>query len=383
MQKTLIHSLIWILLCVPAYGALVERYVNTGADAAGDGTTSALSSGDNSHAYQGAEAWQAAEVTDLQVAGDSHTVYFAATGGAADDFGAPGLIISTTWNSGAANRLTMQQTDRSADGVWSDSVYRMTASNNQTVINVRGNYNTLRNVQVLSPVTAGNTATAIQVNNVAGGGSDNVFDGCLLKGSGEGASHSGFLMQDGDNTATIFNCTVDSFHRSLNQNGATVNLYNTVLYNAYGDGIRCVGATLNLSNSVNHVTPGSNAYSTSVATFNFDSILSTEPFGDNALNAVDLDWDNEFVDANNANADFHPVSGGNILVAGVNDPSSGEYSNDIAGEAYVTDSWARGVYAGEAGGSGQFISIISKEFWTNFLQDLIDGTRSLQFGKAA
>ena len=107
-----------------------------------------------------------------------------------------------------------------------------------------------------------------------------------------------------------------------------------------------------------------------------DYCVSDDGDGTNSLGPVSLDWDNEFVDANNG--DFTPIEGGNILVAGQNDPGSGLFSTDIIGASYVTDSWSRGAYAGAASTGQLQIFFFSKDYrhndyWRNFLQDGIHG----------
>ena len=99
--------------------AAVERFVDTAADAGGDGTTRNHSSGDSTHAYASGSAWESAENTDLVAAGDTHRVRCA--GSTADTT----TVDINGWTVDADRFVTYQGDDVGGDGfndgalVWS------------------------------------------------------------------------------------------------------------------------------------------------------------------------------------------------------------------------------------------------------------------------
>ena len=356
MRKALILTL-FLFLCGPVFGAEVVRYVDTGS-AGGDGTTTALT-GANA-AYASLATWNTGEATNLVTAEDTHVVNCAASTGVNDT-----PLTESGWTSSATYFPRIQGTDFT--GVWADSAYIIEGTN-EAVVTISETYFEISNIQVLVNETGAGQAYGIRmVSGVL------LIDGVLVKGvcSGTGQAYG---IHTSVGTANVVNSAVFGFRSGADtqfygfrSESGTMNVYNSVVYDCYQGYFRWTGA-MGITNSV-----------AATCTDDFGGLSQPSPIsycvsddgdGTNSLGPVSGNWANEFTNA--AAGDFTPVSGGNILVAGANDPGSGLFSTDIIGASYVTDSWARGVYA-EATGITTGFMMISKDFWKNFFQDGIKG----------
>lgn len=226
--------------------ANIVRYVDTGSDAAGDGTTAATSSGDNTHAYQSQNQWEAAEQTDLDTANNTHTVHCNRTnGGGIDQLRC--LILG--WTMSATDFLTIIADDFPADGIYDNTKYLLENNDDQSdAMNIREDYVRVVNLQILVTATTG-TKKGIVIEQV-GVANDVRIDSCFIKGtcSGTGVGY-GIQVNDNSLTAIIFNTVVTGFRSGADTqfagiiNGSCVNLYvyNCTLYNNYY-GVRDAGA---------------------------------------------------------------------------------------------------------------------------------------------
>ena len=161
--------------------ALITRYVNPGADPNGNGTTSALTSGDNSHAYDSLSAWEAAEQTNLVADGDSHRVLCAGT--VADTT----LLNMSGWTTGPSNTITIEtdlgQSDgRNTGATYSTSHYRL-ETNGQSIFH-DNDYVTYIGVQVRTQTTSGQSVRTSPSGNKTG----MIFDGCRICNDTESAN---------------------------------------------------------------------------------------------------------------------------------------------------------------------------------------------------
>jgi hypothetical protein len=201
------------------------------------------------------------------------------------------------------------------------------------------------------------------------------FDSCLFKGvtTGTGGGH-GLRINDSSATVFVYSCVFYDFDADAEFDGivansvSTISVYNSTFYNIAGSAL--VEATG--SSFATNVTIGDTGTADFTGWDNIDYCCTESGDGTNSNGPLSLDWDNEFVDANNG--DFTPVSGGNILVAALNDPGSGLFSNDIAGNPFETDNWSRNAYAGPtSSGVTTGFHIISKDFWRTFFLEGLNG----------
>lgn len=331
--------------------AEVERYVNTAADPGGNGTTPALSGGN--HAYQSLQSWSIAEQTNLVIAGDNHIVRVATTGGPSDTTPAG---IAGAWVTGSGNDILVQGTDFPADGIFDPTAYVLATSSSGpvvTALTISEDYVTVRNLQITSTTTSTGGGGAISIASL-NPSSLVVVDGCIVGGSSDGTGvHYGIACGSFAGTIAVINTTIQGFVRGAQNTqgavnitfGTTLSFYNNVFYGNYWGIRRQFTGTVTVKNCA--VGNNSDDFN---GTMTIDNCVSDDGDGTNSLGPLDGDWLKEFVDADNG--DFTPVEGGNILVAGLNDPGSGLFSTDILGDSYVIDAWARGAYAGIGGGGG-------------------------------
>ena len=256
--------------------AEVVRYVNPGADASGDGTTSALTSGDNTHAYQSLSAWEAGEQTNLISATDTHVVKCAGTTADTTNMSIAG------WATNSSYYITIEADEAQSDGRY-DGPDAYSAS-----------------YYVLAPTAGGNSIQVQQANTVVRGiqmrrtgssswmirnysGTDAIIDGvrfsatqnfaCLRASeivSGTtitscifdytGSSYGGGIIQCENNITTFNNNFIygDGSSVGLDPNAVTVaNFYNNVFYDC-GDDIDTT-ATPTWTNSGTNATNSSNS----------------------------------------------------------------------------------------------------------------------------
>lgn len=276
--------------------AEILRYVDTGSDAGGDGTTSATSSGDNTHAYQSLNAWEAAEQADLDTANNTHTVHCNRTNsGAADTI----AVDVTGWTTSATDFITIIADDFPADGIFDTTKYNLALTNVNNLL-IRENYVRVEKLQVVCTETGTSNSRGIYLTIVDAGGSDIRIDSCIVKGicSGTGTGR-GILVEDVDATVTIFNTVVfgflsgaDTGFAGINLNQGTSVVYNCTVFNCYygitgaGTAINCVlfnntddalTATLDYCATDQHAGGGTNGVDISAT---WDTTCFTAPEAD-------------------------------------------------------------------------------------------------------
>ena len=219
--------------------AEIIRYVDTGSDAAGDGTTSATSSGDNTHAYQSLFAWDVAEQTNLDTANNTHTVHCNRTNGGGED---TTMVTINGWITSATDFITITQDDFPADGVFDGTKYVL--HNNDTdaqTLLIQDDHVRVIDFQIKVTETGANTRIGIMVSGIAGGNYI-VLDSVFVKGvcSGTGISY-GIRVNDSSTLLDIYNCIVTGFKSGADtdfigiyvDNCTTANIFNTDVYGCY------------------------------------------------------------------------------------------------------------------------------------------------------
>jgi len=252
----------------------VERFVDTAADAGGDGTTRNHSSGDSTHAYASLAAWESAEGADLVTATDTHRVRCA--GSTAD-------TTETTVNGFTTNSsffVTIQGDDVGGDGfydgnlVWSTSHYRMEVSGGFRALRIQNDFTVVDGIQLQctknssfafclqleKPSTiarncritsVGNTVEAglslgdNTIANVNGLAYNNIVFDCA--GLGIRAEASGTSAQTFDvYNNTVFDCTTGIKNGTDNAD-LTYNFFNNAFFNNTTD-----MSLIEVSATVNH-----------------------------------------------------------------------------------------------------------------------------------
>lgn len=200
----------------------IVRYVDTGADAGGDGTTPATSSGDNTHAYQSLNAWDAEEETDLTGGGgDTHTVRCNRTNSGGIDTGRVQLL----WTTSAADDLNIIADDFPAGGIYDGTKYVLHNDDaTDDAIQSRTGFLHLVNLQVLVTEASTNNRYGISyINSPAG--ADSTINSCIFKGvcSGTGEGQ-GIKVNHANMTITIYNTPVYGFFASSDIGFKAINI---------------------------------------------------------------------------------------------------------------------------------------------------------------
>lgn len=298
--------LLILVLCVPVYGAEIVRYIDTGSDAAGDGTTSATSSGDNTHAYQSLNAWEAAEETDLDTANNTHIVHCNRTNGGGTDQLHTRI---TGWTTSATDYITIIADDFPSDGIWDNTKYIFDNNAAHTVIDIREDYVRLINLQFLVTVAPNDNWDGIIFTGL--GTSVIYINSCIIKGVSAGTGSSrGILLNIADTTLNLYNTEIygfisggDTGFRGIQINNTTnTNIYNCTLYNNYSGILQQAGTVTAINCAVfNNTDDFTNTITMTYCASDDDHT------GDSATNVQITqsadDWAALVVDA--AGGDFH------------------------------------------------------------------------------
>jgi hypothetical protein len=343
----------------------IVRYVDTGADAGGDGTTSATSSGDNTHAYQSLNAWEAAEGADLDTANNTHTVHCNRTNGG----GVDQLICEILgWTTSATDDITVIADDFPTDGKWDSSAYILENNDDQAhAFNFREEYVTLRNLQILLTTTSG-TRQAVRVESV-GASNYLLIDSCIIRGvcSGAGVSY-GLYPSDADTIMEIVNTVIygfvsgaDTDFRAVRCRG-TISFYNCTIFGNY-TAINQFAETCTMKNCVifNNTDDFSGTITCDYCASD-DANASTYTNGED-FTAEATDWNKVFTGYSSSPADVTLKNyTTNPCCVGEGDDTPGStfsYSDDIIGTAR-TSVWDIGAFelVAAAPAAGQVIRVI-------------------------
>jgi hypothetical protein len=325
--------------------AEILRYADTGSAAGGDGTTPALSGGN--HAYQSINAALAAEKQDLtDGGGDTFRLVCARSGGGGKDT-TTFRIDAGDWTTNATSYITIESSDFPSDGIWDDTAYVI--HNNDSALamcEITTGHVRFNNMQIEVTESAGHRQ-GLRFDGSANP-SDHFVSNCIFKGNCSGGNGANAITANGTNlNVTIYNSIAYDFVDGATAGytgfvgwSVTIEIYNCTVYNCYTGYLENVAGSTIKNCAIGNCADDFNVGDT------IDYCCSDDGDGTNANGPLSGSWANEFVDA--GNGDFTPVSGGNILVAGQDDPGSGLFSTDITGAAYSTGSWARGAFAGPA-----------------------------------
>ena len=343
-RKVLQPQLIGESSPVSSTATQVIRYVDTGAVAGGDGTTAALTSGNGTHAYAGLQIAETAEAGNISAATGSNE-YFefrcAASTGVAD-----GPVSFSGWiTQSPDNSITVYATDFPVDGIVDWTKYHLHNDNTtQNTLNIGETNMFFKDLQLR--VTGG---TAERYGFYSASGEVYELRRCIVVGEGMSGCTGARGISNGSGSQNIMNCTITGFINGVDRdfygiydNTGQLNIHNTVVWNCYR------GITHNFTGGPTE------AFNCAVGnciddfrTVTAISCISDDGDGSDSIGPKNGggDWSGDFVDPDNGN--FTPVAGGNILVAGLNDPGSGLFLTDIIRALYVIDSWSRGAYSSD------------------------------------
>ena len=366
-NKTNILGLLLLCICFACQveAANIVRYVDTGSDAAGDGTTAATSSGDNTHAYQSLNAWEAAEQTDLDTANNTHTVHCNRTnGGGVDQL----LCTILGWTTSATDYITITADDFPSDGVWDGTKYLLENNNDaQEAMRIRTEYVRIRKMQILVTTTSG-TRYGLNISSV-GSPSSFIIDSCIFKGDCTGTGLTvGVYVNDADAEIVMYNTIAYGFVSGVNTafygvytpNITSFAISNCTVYSNYV-GIRTAAAAV-----VKNCAVGNNVndfYGGGSPTFTIDYIVSDDNHSGDCANywsaptAGTGDWTSDFA---TPGSDFTLlVTATDLIDDGLADLFAED--DDIIGTARPqAGGWDIGAYefvAAAPPGGGQFIMI--------------------------
>jgi len=313
-----IAFLILILICVPCWGAAdVVRYVDTGAAAGGDGTTSGTAN-DGHQAYVSLFAWEEAEQADLVTAETKHIVHCNRTNGGGKDTTSCYLY---SWTTDATHYPVITQDDFPSDGIYDDSKYVLSVTNDECVYG-RINLCKLLNLQIESIETdAGEAAGVVVRSDLATGTVGIVIDSCIIKGvcSGTGSAY-GVKSVDGD--WTIQNSTIYGF-----VSGADTN-FNAIRMTTSGHVNNVFNCTV-YGNFNGVLNGGGTSYASNTTAFN----NSDDIYGTVSMSYCATDDGDE--DGNNGNITITQTGGTPAYAALVTNAAAGDFSvTDTSSQLY-------------------------------------------------
>lgn len=232
----LLFLLILCLFLLPRFGyaADIVRYVDTGADAGGDGTTAAISSGDNTHAYQSLNQWESAEGADLDTANNTHTVHTNRTNSGGEDTTSISIM---GWTTSATDFITIRGDDFPLDGVFDNTKYLLSVTNG-AMLTIREDYVRIEYIQFEITQTGSGNPFGILITTSTPSSNERRISNCIIKGisSGTGGGQ-GIAVDSADAIVKIWNSTIYGFYilndfafECLILSG-TVDIYNSTIYN--------------------------------------------------------------------------------------------------------------------------------------------------------
>lgn len=298
----------------------VIRYVDPDAAGAGNGTSWA-------DAYTALQTCLNSEATDLQVADEYLTIYCRSSSGT-DDTTLVTSLTQTNYNTDATHYVEIIQSDFPSDGVWDATKYVLFDNNTgSAALTISANFVRIRNLQIIAKQSIA-PRYCIQVISVPSGGSDIRVDSCILKGSTAVNNLFGIYVNDADATLNIYNSILYNFPGTngcgINLNAGVVNAYNVTVYGCTAKGFTRSSGTFTCINCIS-----ANNGDDFSGTITVDHCCSDDGDGTNAQTPSAGNWANEFTDA--ASGDFSLLVGGNCVGNGIDDPGSGLYGDDIIG----------------------------------------------------
>jgi len=313
--------------------AIIQRYVNMGSSAGGDGTTNGTAGATRAYATS-AEA----EANEAAAFNGDNLVVTCDRGSGGDDT-TQLQINGSTFNSSADYLTWKPAIGMEAVKTSMDAARYFLHVSGAIALYMQDDFIRIDGLQIQSD------DFGVRMDSAAAG-SDMRITSCRVNYDGVG-SHVGIRLRDPDLTAYVVNTIITNFADQgyYSESAGITYIYNSIVYGTTGDGIRGdSGSTITAVNtaSFNNGDDWDFRGTSTVTTCMSDDALSgsTGPSGG--------DWLNEYVNA--AAGDFTLVAAGNAEGGGTDDPGSGIYSVGMDGRAY-TSPWSIGVDA-KAGAPG-------------------------------
>lgn len=339
--------------------AVVTRYVNPASTDGGNGTTNALTGANR--AYVSLSDWEGHEQTDLDTANNIMKV-ICETDGTADTT----QCVIETWTTSADDYITIEVASGSRHaGKYDTAKYRMEITNQlYGAIFVRVRYCRIDGMQIQATASGTGECKGIYTNYAESGAGETRVSNCVIKGVSSGTgSNAGIADGESDIALLVWNSVIYGFHSGDDPNFKGIDVTEPTTFTAYnctvyGNEYGCYISAATTSVMKNCAVFGNEKdVDGSIDTYDYNAMDDNTYLG---ANGVDLnenasgEWTNNFTDY--ANGDFSLKSGGSCVGAGVDDPGSGLYSTDIAGNA--RSDWDIGAFEYVAAGGDPEGSLI-------------------------
>ena len=286
-----------VLLSINIHAA--TRYVNTGADAGGNGTTPALT-GANC-AYQTLFAWEADRDGVLS---EPEIVYCAGT--TADTT----AVIIAGWTTSAANYIRI--VGENSGGKWSTSKYRI-STENAIGLYIQEDYVRIEDMQIEVNGANNNLFHACTAAFITATDNYIKITGCMFRTDDDATYYASALnLNDADINADIWNCMFHNRSANAGINNLGLVLQGPAVYvlncTEYGGtyGVRCVGGVVYCTNTIASAT-GTADFSRSSGTFTVGYCASEDLTADD-WSGDGNDTGNTFSFTDAANTDFRLLS---------------------------------------------------------------------------
>ncbi len=273
--------------------------------------------------YVSLSALEAAQQQDLtDGGGDTYTAKNISSSGTDDTT----QLTWDGWVTAAANyaKIIVEQANRHA-GVWDAAKPVLGPITGDYTFKIRDQYIRVEGLQV-GIEDVGNRV-GIEINLIAGGGSDIRISHCLVQGSGNNSNH-GINVVDADATVKIYNniiynCAGVAVGKGIRIDNGVVDVWNNTVVDC-AIGIYRGAGTVNVD--MNLVSDCTDAF---LGTFAGGEENAYTEGGDPANNGNSVTRGNEFTFENYAGDDFHI----DASFDGTTDQSGGVVTDDIDGNA--------------------------------------------------
>lgn len=284
--------------------------------------------------YSTLSAAEAANQQDLtDGGGDTFTFNCSSSDGSDDNT----YAVISGWTTGSSNWIKILGTDFPSDGIWDDSAYVISTSATYDIA-IYEQYVYIVNIQCSPSASNGFYPTVANC----------FIDSCLLNGK-----NNGVILINAQSGATtyVYNCTIEDCTTGIKDYGTSY-IYNCTIYDCTGQGL------YNVSNSMTARNTAIGACGDDIlnaGSLDIDYMVTDDDHSGDCANyhayptAGSGDWSSDFNDP--ANGDFTILStASNLRGNGVDDPSSGLYSDDII-DFSRTSTWDIGAYEYDDGGA--------------------------------
>lgn len=211
---------------------------------------------------------------------------------------------------------------------WDNTRYHLEVTD-EHALRIRENYVRVSGLQISAVYSSVTDRSGILIDSISAGGSEININSCRIKATpGSTERYNTLMIGDSDANVNLYNSIVTDGRGPIRNGAGTLNVYNTTLYGGSSWGVLLASGSIStFKNCAVFNTP--NDFSIA-GTATIDYVASDDGDGTNPISPLGGDWNNEFTDP--GNGDFTLLTAGNLVDAGVYDPGSGLFNNDIDGE---------------------------------------------------